>query len=360
MEPTRVHLMKQLSDQGNSPTLPRTDREIELLLSTPTAGAIEAARALPGDTMVLGVGGKMGTTIAVMLRRALDAAGRKDATVTGVSRFSRPEARAALEELGVRTLACDLADAAQVEALPATANVLYLAGQKFGTDSAPGLSWIQNTVVPAIVAQRFKDSRIVVFSTGCVYPFVPVIGPGANEAEPVAFLGEYASTCVGRERVFGHYSSEFGTRVLLYRLNYSVELRYGVLVDIALKVLNGETVDVSMGWLNCIWQGDACARAIQCLAHTASLPRILNITGPEKLSIRALAEEFGRRFDRVPVLTGAEAPTAWLSDASESIRLFGPPTTGVPAMMDMIVDYLRAGGHLLGKPTHFETRSGKF
>ena len=339
---------------------PRTDREIELLLSTPTAGAIEAAGALPGDFMVLGVGGKMGTTTAVMLRRALDAAGRKDATVTGVSRFSRASARADLEALGVRTLSCDLADAAQVEALPATENVLYLAGQKFGTDSAPGLTWIQNTVVPAIVARRFCESRIVVFSTGCVYPFVPTSGTGATEAEPVAFLGEYASTCVGRERVFSHFSAEFGTRQLMYRLNYAVELRYGVLVDLALKVMNGEPVDVTMGWLNCIWQGDACARAIQCLAHTASPPRILNITGPEKLSIRALAEEFGRRFGRTPVLTGNEAPTAWLSDASESIRLFGPPTMGVPQMMGLITDYLRTGGQLLGKPTHFETRSGKF
>ncbi|HUG10345.1 MAG TPA: epimerase [Opitutaceae bacterium] len=339
---------------------PKSDREIELLLSTPTAGVIETVGMLDGEFSVLGVGGKMGTTTAAMLRRALDAAGRKEVVVTGVSRFSRPAARAELEALGVRTLSCDLADAAQVAALPATANVLYLAGQKFGTDSAPGLTWIQNTVVPAIVADRFRDSRIVVFSTGCVYPFVATDGPGANESEPVALLGEYASTCVGRERVFSHFAALHRTRQLMYRLNYAVELRYGVLVDLAQKVMNGEPVDVTMGWFNCIWQGDACARAIQCLAHTANPPRILNITGPEKLSIRALAEEFGRRFRREPVLTGAEAPTAWLSDASESVRLFGPPTVGVPQMMDMITDYLRAGGQLLGKPTHFETRSGKF
>jgi nucleoside-diphosphate-sugar epimerase len=277
-----------------------------------------------------------------------------------VSRFSRPEARAALEALGVRTLPCDLADATQVASLPAAANVLYLAGQKFGTDSAPGLTWIQNTVVPAIVADRFRDSRVVVFSTGCVYPYVPVDGPGANESEPVAFVGEYASTCVGRERVFSHFSEQFGTPQLMFRLNYAVELRYGVLVDIAMKVMNGEPVDVTMGSLNCIWQGDACARAIQCLAHTASPPRILNITGQEKLTIRSLAEDFGRRFGREPILTGSEAPTAWLSDASESIRLFGPPKVGVSEMIELNADHLRAGGHLLGKPTHFETRSGKF
>jgi nucleoside-diphosphate-sugar epimerase len=342
------------------PSPPQTDREIELLLSTPTQGAIEAVQGLPGDFTVLGVGGKMGTTTAVMLRRALDAAGRRDAVVTGVSRFSRPEARRDLEDLGVRTVSCDLADAAQVSALPGAANVLYLAGQKFGTDSAPGLTWVQNTYVPALVAQRFRDARIVVFSTGCVYPFVPVTGPGASEREPVAFLGEYASTCVGRERVFSHFAQEFGTRLLMYRLNYAVELRYGVLVDIAQKVAAGEPVDVTMGWLNCIWQGDACARAIQCLAHTASPPKILNITGPEKLRIRDLAGEFGRRLGRAPVLTGTEAGTAWIADATESLQLFGPPRTSVAQMMDLIVAHVTGGGRSLGKPTHFEARSGKF
>lgn len=341
-------------------TLPQTDREIELLLSTPTAGAVAAVTGLQGDFTVLGVGGKMGTTTAVMLRRALDAAGRRDAVVTGVSRFSRPEARTELEGLGVRTLSCDLGDATQLAALPTATNVIFMAGQKFGTDSAPELTWVQNTLVPALVAQRFRDSRLVIFSTGCVYPFVPVTGPGANEREPVAFLGEYASTCVGRERVFTHYSKLFGTPQLMYRLNYSVELRYGVLVDIAQKVCSGEPVDVTMGWLNCIWQGDAGARAIQSLAHTASPPKILNITGPEKLSIRALAEEFGRQLGRTPVLIGREAPTAWLADASESIKHFGPPEMSVTRMMELITAYVRAAGRLLGKPTHFEARSGKF
>lgn len=340
--------------------VPTTDHDIELLLSTPTPGAIAAVKNLPGDFMVLGVGGKMGTTTAVMLRRALDAAGRRDAQVYGVSRFSRPEARRELESLGVRTLACDLADAAALAALPDVPNLLYLAGQKFGTEDAPGLAWIQNTVVPALVAQRFRDARLVVFSTGCVYPFVPVTGPGANEREPVAFLGEYATTCVGRERVFTHYAGEFGTRVLFYRLNYAVELRYGVLVDVAAKVARGEPIDLTMGWLNCIWQGDACARAIQCLELAACPPRILNITGPEKLRIRDLAEEFGRRLGRPPVFTGTEADAAWLSDAAESVRLFGPPSVSVATMMDRIVAHLQSGGRLLGKPTHFETRDGKF
>jgi nucleoside-diphosphate-sugar epimerase len=337
-----------------------SDRDLESLLSTPPPAVIAAVKRLPGAFMVLGVGGKMGTTTAVMLRRALDAAGRADTLVLGVSRFSRDETRRDLESLGVTTLPCDLADPGAVAALPEAANVLFLAGQKFGTDDAPELTWIQNTVVPSLVARRFQSSRTVVFSTGCVYPFVPTAGPGADESTPVAFLGEYASSCVGRERVFTHYAKQFGTPQLMYRLNYAVEFRYGVLVDIALKVLRGEPVDVTMGWLNCIWQGDACARAIQCLEHTASPPRVLNITGADKLSVRQLAHEFGRLLGREALITGVEAPTAWLADAGESIRLFGPPETPLPKMMELVAAHVGRGGRLLGKPTHFETRSGKF
>jgi nucleoside-diphosphate-sugar epimerase len=337
-----------------------SDRDIETRLSTPSPAVIAAVQRLPGAFMVLGVGGKMGTTTAVMLRRALDAAGLSGTRVLGVSRFSRDEARRNLEDLGVTTVSCDLADPDAVAALPDVANVLFLAGQKFGTADAPELTWVQNTVVPSLVARRFRTSRTVVFSTGCVYPFVPTDGPGADESSPLAFLGEYASSCVGRERVFTHYAKLFNTPQVIYRLNYAVEYRYGVLVDIALKVLRGEPVDVTMGWLNCIWQGDACARAIQCLEHVAVPPRILNITGADKLSVRQLAHDFGRRFGRDAVITGQEAPTAWLADAGESIRLFGPPETPVARMIELVAEHLDRGGRLLGKPTHFETRSGKF
>lgn len=338
---------------------PKTDRDIETLLSQPTAGAIESVKRLDGDYMVLGVGGKMGTSLAVMLRRALDAAG-KSAKVYGVSRFSRPEAKADLEQFGVTPISCDLADPDQVAKLPEVANVEYLAGQKFGTDGAPDETWIQNTIVPSLVARKFTQSRIVVFSTGCVYPFVPVSGSGASESTPVAFLGEYASTCVGRERVFTHYSRKYGTPQLIYRLNYSVELRYGVLVDVATKVLQGEPVDITMGAFNLIWQGDACARAIQCLEHTASPPKILNITGAEKVSIREVAEKFGQLLGKPALVKGSEAETAWLADASESMRLFGPVTVTLDDIMRMVADHLQSGGKLLGKPTHFETRDGKF
>ena len=341
-------------------TIPLNAHDIEWLLSTPPAAVVEAVGRLPGDFAVLGVGGKMGTTLAVMLRRALDLAGRRDATVTGVSRFSRPEGRLALEAFGVRTHACDLAEADQVEHLPAAAHVLYLAGQKFGTDDAPETTWVQNTVVPALVAQRYRAAGIVVFSTGCVYPFAPAGGPASTEKDPVAFNGEYASTCIGRERVFSHYSRRFGTRQLMFRLNYAVEPRYGVLVDIAAKVAAGEVVDVTTGWFNCIWQGDACAQAIRSLELVSSPPAVLNVTGAEVLSVREVAAEFGRHFGRTPRFAGAEAPTAWLSDASEAHRRFGPPEVPVARMIAMTGDYLRSGGSLLGKPTHFESRSGKF
>jgi nucleoside-diphosphate-sugar epimerase len=210
------------------------------------------------------------------------------------------------------------------------------------------------------VARRCRDARIVVFSTGCVYPFMPVDGPGASESEPTALLGEYASTCVGRERVFTHFSKVHGTPVLLFRLNYAVELRYGVLVDIARKILLGEAVDLTMGHLNLIWQGDAVARAIRCLELAASPPRVLNVTGPGVHKVRDLAERFSRRLGRPVVFTGSEAPTAWLGDPSESIRLFGPPAMSLDRMVGLVADHLLAGGRLLGKPTHFETRDGKF
>jgi nucleoside-diphosphate-sugar epimerase len=330
------------------------------MLSEPTAGAVDAVRALEGDFMVLGVGGKMGTSLAVMIRRALDAAGRRSTKVLGVSRFSRPEAKLALEKFGVVPVSCDLADYQAVMALPEAANVQYLAGQKFGTDSAPDETWIQNTIVPSHVARRFRSSRIVVFSTGCVYPFSAVEGPGASEATPLAFLGEYASTCVGRERVFTHYSRRYGTKALLFRLNYSVELRYGVLVDIGQKVFAGEPVDVTMNLFNWIWQREACARAIQCLLHVSSPPKPLNVTGAEKVTIKDVAERFGRRFGRAPVLVGTPGPVCWHSDASESLRLFGPTEFTLDEMIGMIADHLREGGRLLGKPTHFESRDGKF
>ncbi len=341
------------------PPRPATDREIEAALSTPTAGAIATARRLAGHHLVLGASGKMGVTLAAMTRRALDAAGKKDTRVFGVARFRDAGARALLESFGVEPIACDLADFDAVMRLPDAANVQYLAGQKFGTSGAPEETWIENTVVPSHAARRFRGSRIVVFSTGCVYPLAPAAGPGSGEDAPPGFLGEYATTCIGRERVFTHYSRLHGTPALLFRLNYSVERRYGVLVDIGSAVLAGQPISLGMGVINVIWQRDACARAIQCLEHASSPPRKLNVTG-DKITTRIVAEKFGALLGRTPVFTGAPQPTAWHIDPAESYRLLGPPETSLDAMIAEVAGHLRDGGHLLGKPTHFEVRDGTF
>jgi len=338
---------------------PLDDRAIESALSTPTEGAIAAVARLDGDHVVLGASGKMGVTLAAMTRRALDAAGRKDTRVLGVARFRDAGARALLESFGVEPVACDLGDFDAVNRLPVAANVQYLAGQKFGTSDAPEDTWIENTVVPSHVARRFRDSRIVVFSTGCFYPLAPVASAGSDERTPPGFLGEYAITCIGRERVFTHYSKRHGTRALLFRLNYSVEQRYGVLVDVGAAVLAGRPLDLAMGAINVIWQRDACARAIQCLLHVASPPTPLNVTG-DKISIRPVAEKFGAIFGRTPIFTGAPHATAWHIDPAESYRLFGPPETPLDAMIAAVAEHLQAGGRLLGKPTHFEVRDGTF
>ena len=339
---------------------PWSGREIEEALSEPTPGAIEAVRQLDGDHMVLGASGKMGVTLAVMIRRALDAAGKKSTRVIGVARFRDPSPRSALEAFEVDTLQCDLLDYEAVMKLPAVANLQYLSGQKFGTDGAPDETWVQNTVVPSNIARRFRDSRIVVFSTGCVYPLSPTDGPGANEGSPLGFLGEYATTCIGRERVYTYYSRKFGTKALLFRLNYSVEFRYGVLADIGDKVRHGKPVDLTASVANVIWQRDACARAVQSLLHVESPPRALNVTGAEKLSIRDIAVKFGSVLGREPKFQGTPQSAAWHSDASQSLRLFGPTLVPVDTMIEGVGRYLEANGKLLGKPTHFEVVDGKF
>lgn len=340
-------------------SVPSSVPEIEAFLAAPTLGAVETVRDRPGDFMVLGAGGKMGTTLALMLRRALDQLGRTDAVIA-VSRFSQPDSQTNLESMGVETRACDLADRESLAALPEAPNVFYLAGTKFGTSDRPDITWHANTVIPALVAERFARSTLVVFSTGCVYPFASVASGGATEDTPVDPLGEYAASCIGRERIFTWYAHRFGTPVCLYRLNYAVELRYGVLVDIASKVLEGEAVDIRTGYLNLIWQGDAVARAIQCLSLAGMPPVPLNVTGPGVLRVRDLAEAFGRIFDREVSFSGEESDVCWLANASRSLDLFGPVTVGLDQMIQWTAEFLQQGGGLLGKPTHFESRSGQF
>ena len=337
-----------------------TTAALEDQLSQPTQGVLDTLRALPGDVLVLGAGGKMGPTLARMVRRGLDEIGDKQRRVIAVSRFSSAAAARGLREHGVEIIACDLLDRAAVQALPEAANVIFMAGQKFGTSDAPELTWVMNTLVPAAVAERYRHSRIVVFSTGCVYPLVAMDGAGAHEDDALGPPGDYANSCVGRERVFSHFAKQHGTSALMYRLSYAIDLRYGVLLDVAQKVAQGLPVDVTMPAANVIWQGDANARAIQCLARTASPPVALNVTGLERVSIRWLAQRFGQALGRTPIITGEEARTAWLFDATRSYEWFGPPTVSVEEMIEATARWVQHGGDTLGKPTHFEVRDGQF
>lgn len=335
------------------------DESIEDFLAVPTQGAIRALKENPGDVLVLGAGGKMGATTALMARKSLEVIGQ-GGRVVAVSRFSDGSARRLLEDRGIETIAADLMDRDTVAALPDAPNVLFLAGQKFGTAGSPELTWALNTLVPANVAERYAGSKIVAFSSGCAYPFVPVNSGGSRETDTLCQTGDYPNSVIARERIFEYYSKREGTEVVLFRLNYAIDLRYGVLVDVAAKVLAGQPVSVTTGHVNVIWQGDACARAIQCLSLVRSPALPINITGPERVSVRALAHRFGELFGQVPVIVGEEAAAAWLSDAGESFRLFGYPSVSLDQMVLWVAEWLCRGGRTIEKPTHFEVRDGKF
>jgi nucleoside-diphosphate-sugar epimerase len=291
-----------------------------------------------------------------MVRRAA----RDDRRVIAVSRWSSPGAAQSLRDHGVETLSCDLLDRAAVARLPDAPNVVFMAGQKFGTTGAPAMTWAMNTLVPANCAERYKDSRVVAFSTGNVYPLTPIAAGGSRESDAPAPIGEYAASCLGRERVFELYAQRHGTRVAIVRLNYAIDLRYGVLVDLALRVHGGEPVPLDMGYVNVIWQGDANRVAIECLAHTASPPFVVNVTGLDVLSVRAIAESFGERFGTRVSFSGSERPDALLSNTSRMRDVFGPPSVPLDQMQAWIADWVTSGGTLLGKPTKFEARDGAF
>lgn len=336
------------------PSLPCPPDQIDAFLAAPTEGALSTLSRLRGDVMVLGAGGKMGATLSLMLRDGL--AGRSK--VYAVSRFSDAAARAKFE--GIETIPCDLLDRGAVQALPDVPNVFFLAGQKFGTASAPELTWAMNAVVPALVAEKFRRSRLVAFSTGCVYPFVPITSGGSRETDAIAPSGDYASSCGARERIFTYFAKKHQTPLCLYRLNYSVEPRYGVLTDLAQKILSGSEIDVSMGYVNVIWQRDAVARAIQCLDMADCPPAIMNVTGPEVVPVRHLAQRLGAALGCEPRFTGAEAQTAWLSNAGRSFKLWGYPGVTLDQMIEWVAAWMRHGGSTLNKPTHFETRDGQY
>ncbi|MFZ5497007.1 MAG: NAD-dependent epimerase/dehydratase family protein [Verrucomicrobiota bacterium] len=340
-------------------TLPCSPNAVDDFLSAPTGEAIRCLRAHRGPFLVLGAGGKMGLHLCLMLKKALEADGRTD-EVVAVSRFSSLRDQEDFASFGITTLAGDLLDDTFLATLPEAPSVFFLAGIKFGTTSSPELLRQMNVEMPRKVAQRFVRSRIVAFSTGCVYPFVAPASGGATEQTPIAPIGDYAASCVERETAFRRAAETSGNPVALVRLNYSVEFRYGLLLDIALKVARSEPVDVSMGYCNVIWQSDAIAHAIQSLDLAGSPARPVNVTGPEVLSVRVLAESLGRLLALPVRVRGVETDTAWLNNAAFSHGRFGAPKVGISQMLTWVAAWVQAGEATWGKPTGFERRDGNF
>ena len=328
---------------------------LDEFLARPSQALIDDLAAVPGDILILGVAGKMGPTLARLARNAAP-----DRAIIGVARFTETGMREQLQAFGIETIACDLLDRDATAALPRAPNVIFMAGRKFGASGNQPLTWAMNAHVPTIVAELFRAARIVAFSTGNVYPMVDVLHGGATEHTPPAPLGEYAQSCLARERMFEHFSELHATPGRLVRLNYAIDLRYGVLFDIAAKVFAGTPVDVAMGHVNVIWQGDANAQTLRCLRHCTAPTSPLNISGPETLSVRFLAGEFAHRLGRAAIITGTEAPTAWLTNAAAACVLFGYPSVPLARMLDWVADWVSHDRPSLGKPTKFEVRSGVF
>lgn len=330
--------------------------QLDDFLSRPSAALVADMARVDGDILILGVGGKMGPTLARLARNA--APGKR---IIGVARFSESELRERLDGWGIETIAADLLDRAQVEALPKAKNVIFMAGRKFGSSGNQALTWAMNVHSPAIVAEAFRESRIVAFSTGNIYPLIDVAHQGALETTPPGPRGEYAQSCLGRERLFEYFSNLYQTPGRLFRLNYAIDLRYGVLFDLASRVKAGTAIDLSlMGHVNVIWQGDANAQALRSLLHCTTPTSPLNVSGPETLSVRWLVQELAVRLGVKPNLVGDEAPSAWLTNTAEAARLFGYPSVPVSVMLDWVADWVARDGLSFNKPTKYEVRDGGF
>ncbi|HEX4233530.1 MAG TPA: NAD(P)-dependent oxidoreductase [Caldimonas sp.] len=344
-----------LLDASHLPDRFASVEALDEFMTRPSRALVDDLDSVDGDLMILGVAGKMGPTLARLAKRA-----SPSRRVIGVARFSDAAVRAHLTRDGIETIACDLLDRNAIAALPDVANVVFAAGHKFGASGAPALTWAMNAHVPALVAERFHASRIVAFSTGNVYGFSAAGGAGASETTPPAPVGEYAQSCLGRERMFEYFSAKHGTPGRIVRLNYEIDMRYGVLFDIASKVHRGERVDATMGHVNVIWQGDANAQVLRCLAHCTAPTTPLNVTGPHTLSVRELAHQLASRLGTEAHVVGKEAATALLSNTANATALFGPPVVPLGRMLDWVADWVKAGGASLGKPTKFEVRDGTF
>jgi nucleoside-diphosphate-sugar epimerase len=334
----------------------RDVEHLEEVMTTPSPAVIAALQQLPGDIIVLGVGGKIGPSLARLAKRAAPAK-----RVVGVARFSDKDVREKLTQWGIECIAADLLERKEIEALPKLANVVFMAGRKFGSSGDEEQTWAMNALVPALVAEAFAGSRIVAYSTGCVYPYVNVHHGGATEATPATPPpGAYANSCVGREAMFRYFSRTRGTPGRIIRLNYAIDMRYGVLHDVASRVLAGTQINLATGHVNVIWQGDANAMVLRAFGHCTVPASPLNVSGPETVSIRRLAETFGRRLGKPPVFTGVEAPEAWLVNTAQATRLFGSPGVPLGKLVDWTADWVARGMPSLGKDTHYDVRDGDF
>jgi len=336
-----------------------TEEKLNQMLITPSAGLIEDMKKIQGDIMILGAGGKMGPTLCTLAKNAINAAGL-DKKVYAVSRFSDPIATKLLQDAGVTTISCDLMEPGALNTLPDVENVIFMAGRKFGTNGMEPYTWSMNAWLPALVAERFKKSSIVVFSSGNIYPIVPACTGGVPDDGPVDPIGEYPQSVLARERMFEYGSLQYNTKVLLYRLSYAIDLRYGVLYDIASKVWANEPINLSNACFNCIWQGDANEVAIRSLLYAESPARKLNVTGPEVSNVKYVATEVGKIMGKEPILVGEELNDAYLLNAAEQYRLFGYPSVCLKQMIQWQAEWIMEGGRILNKPTHFEERKGKY